>query len=268
MKLSDYSLNVGGRLLSLSRPQVMGIVNLTPDSFYAASRSQTEEAVRRRACQIVDEGGTFIDVGACSTRPGSTPATESEEMERLRWGLRLIRRCLPDAVLSVDTFRASVAKMCVEEFGVSIVNDVTGGEADPRMFQTVARLGVPYVLTFPKAENVCLYFAERVQQLRDYGQKDIILDPGFGFGKTVAQNYELLAQLPTLRIFELPVMIGVSRKRMVYELLETTPNEALNGTTVVHTLCLQTGCAQILRVHDVRQAVEAVKITQKIHINP
>lgn len=266
MKTADYTLNVGGRLMSLSEPQVMGILNLTPDSFYAQSRSQTEADVRRRARQIVDEGGSIIDVGACSTRPGSTPATEAEEMERLRWGLSLVREELPDAVLSVDTFRASVAKMCVEQFGAAIVNDVTGGEADSAMFPTVAKLGVPYVLTFPRAGNVCVYFAERLQQLRDLGQKDIVLDPGFGFGKTVDENYQLLAHLSTLRIFELPLLIGISRKRMVYELLGTSPDEALNGTTVLHTLCLQTDCAQILRVHDVRQAVEAVKvkITQKI----
>ncbi len=263
MQTLDYTLNVGGRLLSLDVPRVMGILNLTPDSFYAASRSQTEADVRHRARQIVDEGGSIIDVGACSTRPGSTAATEEEETERLRQGLTWVRREVPDAVLSVDTFRASVAKMSVEEFGAAIVNDVSGGEADPEMYPTVARLGVPYVLTFPRANGIHTYLAERVQQLRDLGQKDIVLDPGFGFGKDVADNYRLLSSLETLKVLGLPLLVGVSRKRMVWQLLGTSPEEALNGTTVVHTLCLVKGCAQLLRVHDVREAVEAVKITHE-----
>ena len=264
MQTPAYTLNVNGRLLSLAEPQVMGILNLTPDSFYAASRKEDEAAVRQRARQIVDEGGRIIDVGACSTRPGSAPCTQQEEMERLRRGLKAVLDEVPDAVLSVDTFRSDVARMCVEEYGVAIVNDVTGGEADTAMFQTVAQIGVPYVLTFPRSEKPHLFFAEKVQQLRDVGQKDIILDPGFGFGKNLDENYALLSLLETLKILELPLLIGVSRKRMVYELLGTTPEEALNGTTVLHTLCLAKGCADILRVHDVREAVEAVKITQFI----
>ena len=263
MKTFSYSLNVGGRLIDLTEPQVMGILNLTPDSFFAPSRKEDEAAVRQRARQIVDEGGSFIDVGACSMRPGSVPCTEEEETERLRRGLKVVRDEVPDAVLSIDTFRANVARMCVEEFGAAIVNDVTGGEADAEMFSTVAQLGVPYVLTFPHNEKPHLFFAEKVQQLRDLGQKDILLDPGFGFGKNLDENYALLSELEMLKVFELPLLIGVSRKRMVFELLGTSPEDALNGTTVLHTLCLAKGCAQILRVHDVREAVEAVKIVLK-----
>lgn len=264
MKKLDYTINVGGRLMSLDSPRVMGILNLTPDSFYSQSRVQTEEQVRQRVRHIADEGGDLIDVGACSTRPGSAPASAAEEMERLREGLTWVRREAPDAVLSVDTFRADVARMCVEEFGVAIVNDVSGGEADADMFAAVAQMGVPYVLTFPHAENVHVFFAEKVQRLRELGQKDILLDPGFGFGKTLDDNYALLSCLQTLRVFELPLLIGVSRKSMIQRVLGVDADHALNGTTVVHTLCLQMHCAQVLRVHDVRAAVEAVKLTQFI----
>ena len=274
----QYSINVGGHLLELSTPQVMGILNVTPDSFYAESRVQTEDAIRRRVIQILSEGGSIIDVGAFSTRPGAEVVSKEEEMCRLKTALKTIREEAPDAILSVDTFRADAAKMCVEEYGVQMVNDISGGQLDAQMFSTVARLGVPYILMhgqgtvsatdqMPQYEDfmkeVLLYFAERIQQLRDLGQKDIILDPGFGFGKTLEQNYELLANIDALRIFELPILVGVSRKSMIYKLLNTSAEHALNGTSVLNTIALTKDCAQILRVHDVREAVEAVSIVSK-----
>ena len=255
----DYTLNCNGRLLDLSEPQVMGIVNLTPDSFYAASRKQTDVEIVARCHQILFEGASMIDVGACSTRPGGELVSEQEEMERLRNGLRVIRKELPDAVLSIDTFRPQVARMCVEEFGADIINDVEGGE---EMFQTVARLRIPYIYMSRKAtvHDVLIDFAQTVQRLRDLGQKDIILDPGFGFGKALEQNFQLLSELEKLLVMELPLLVGMSRKRMVWQTLKVTPDESLNGTTVLNTVALQKG-ASILRVHDVREAVEAVRLT-------
>ena len=255
----DYTLNCNGRLLDLSEPQVMGIVNLTPDSFYAASRKQTDVEIVARCHQILLEGASMIDVGACSTRPGGELVSEQEEMERLRNGLRVIRKELPDAVLSIDTFRPQVARMCVEEFGADIINDVEGGE---EMFQTVARLRIPYIYMSRKAtvHDVLIDFAQTVQRLRDLGQKDIILDPGFGFGKTLEQNFQMLSELEKLLVMELPLLVGMSRKRMVWQTLKVTPDESLNGTTVLNTVALQKG-ASILRVHDVREAVEAVRLT-------
>ena len=255
----DYTLNCNGRLLDLSEPQVMGIVNLTPDSFYAASRKQTDVEIVARCHQILLEGASMIDVGACSTRPGGELVSEQEEMERLRNGLRVIRKELPDAVLSIDTFRPQVARMCVEEFGADIINDVEGGE---EMFQTVSRLRIPYIYMSRKAtvHDVLIDFAQTVQRLRDLGQKDIILDPGFGFGKTLEQNFQLLSELEKLLVMELPLLVGMSRKRMVWQTLKVTPDESLNGTTVLNTVALQKE-ASILRVHDVREAVEAVRLT-------
>ena len=255
----DYTLNCNGRLLDLSEPQVMGIVNLTPDSFYAASRKQTDVEIVARCHQILLEGASMIDVGACSTRPGGELVSEQEEMERLRNGLRVIRKELPDAVLSIDTFRPQVARMCVEEFGADIINDVEGGE---EMFQAVSRLRIPYIYMSRKAtvHDVLIDFAQTVQRLRDLGQKDIILDPGFGFGKTLEQNFQLLSELEKLLVMELPLLVGMSRKRMVWQTLQVTPDESLNGTTVLNTVALQKG-ASILRVHDVRAAVEAVGLT-------
>ena len=255
----DYTLNCNGRLLDLSEPQVMGIVNLTPDSFYAASRKQTDVEIVARCHQILLEGASMIDVGACSTRPGGELVSEQEEMERLCNGLRVIRKELPDAVLSIDTFRPQVARMCVEEFGADIINDVEGCE---EMFQTVSRLRIPYIYMSRKAtvHDVLIDFAQTVQRLRDLGQKDIILDPGFGFGKTLEQNFQLLSELEKLLVMELPLLVGMSRKRMVWQTLKVTPDESLNGTTVLNTVALQKG-ASILRVHDVREAVEAVRLT-------
>ena len=258
----DYTLNCNGRLLSLDTPQVMGILNVTPDSFYADSRQTTEEGIVRRTHQILDEGGTIIDVGACSTRPGSEPVSEAEEMERLRFALPIVRREAPDAVISVDTFRPVVARMSVEEFGVTMINDVEGCRD---MFRMVSRLRVPYIYmsSKPTMKEVLLDCAEAVDALRSMGQKDIILDPGFCFGKTLEQNYAVMQQLQRMQTLQLPLLVGVSRKTMIWKLLQTSPDEALNGTTVLNTLSLMKG-ASILRVHDVRQAVECVKLTSHL----
>ena len=279
--LSSKYINVNGSLLDLSVPCVMGILNITPDSFYAGSRMQTEAEITARAQQILDEGAGIIDIGAYSSRPNAENVSPREEMERLRMGLEILRKTHPGAVISVDTFRADVARMCVEEYGVAIINDIAAGEMDADMFRTVAELNVPYIMMHmqgtpqnmqqhPHYDNllkeVFLYFAQKVQQLRDMGMKDIILDPGFGFGKTVEHNYELLAHLEEFRIFELPLLVGVSRKSMIYRLLGNTPQDALNGTTVLDTICLLKG-ADILRVHDVREAVETVKIVEAMRRN-
>ena len=274
-------INVNGSLLDLSQPRVMGILNVTPDSFYAGSRTQTEAEIVRRVKQIVSEGAAIIDIGAYSSRPNADNVSAREEMERLRMGLKILFEIQPDAVVSVDTFRADVARMCVEEYGVAIINDIAAGEMDANMFHTVAALNVPYIMMHmqgtpqsmqqhPHYDNllkeVFLYFARKVQQLRDLGVKDIILAPGFGFGKTMEHNYELLSHLEEFRIFELPLLVGVSRKSMIYRLLDITPQEALNGTTVLDTICLLKG-ADILRVHDVKEAVETVRIVQAMRNN-
>lgn len=274
--LPSKYINVNGSLLDLSTPCVMGILNVTPDSFYAGSRMQTEAEIAARVRQILDEGAGIIDIGAYSSRPNAGNVSPQEEMDRLRLGLEVLRKVSPEAVISVDTFRADVARMCVEEYGVAMINDIAAGEMDADMFGTVARLNVPYIMMHmqgtpqnmqqqPHYDNllkeIFLYFARKVQQLRDLGVKDIILDPGFGFGKTVEHNYELLAHLEEFSLFELPLLAGVSRKSMIYRLLGITPQEALNGTTVLDTICLLKG-ADILRVHDVRQAVETVKIVE------
>ena len=279
MKLiSPTYINVKGRLLDLTTPQVMGILNVTPDSFYSGSRMQTQEEIAVRARQIIDEGASIIDIGAYSSRPNAEHITAGEEMNRLRTGLEIVNRTHPDAIVSVDTFRACVAEQWVKDYGVAIVNDIAAGEMDDRMFETVARLGVPYIMMHmqgtpqnmqkePHYDNlikeVFIYFARKVQQLRDLGMKDIILDPGFGFGKTLEHNYELMAHLEEFSIFELPLLVGVSRKSMIYKLLGGTPQDALNGTTVLDTVALMKG-ANILRVHDVREAVEAVRIVEKL----
>ncbi len=275
----DYTINVHGRLMDLSEPQVMGILNVTPDSFYSGSRMQTEQQIAERANQIVSEGGTIIDVGAFSTRPGATEVAEQEEMERLRFALDIVRRELPYSVVSVDTFRPDVARMAVEEFGADIINDVSEGgrtgiankplaqTADdyPAIFRMVAQLRVPYILMSvePAIREMLLRFAKEVQQLRDLGIKDIILDPGFGFGKTLDENYRLMGELEKLQVMGLPLLVGVSRKSMIYKLFGSTANESLNGTTALNTIALMKG-ASILRVHDVRQAVECVRIFRQL----
>ena len=260
----DYTLNVHGQLLDMSRPLVMGILNATPDSFYADSRQQTEEDVASCCDRILAEGAAMIDVGGCSTRPGGEVATEAQEMERLRKALAVIRQRQPDAILSIDTFRPDVARMAVEEFGAGIINDVSGGT--PEMFRMVTRLRVPYILMSlqPTMRDMLLSFAEKVQQLRDMGANDIILDPGFGFGKTLDQNYEIMNELEKLQVMELPLLVGISRKSMIYRSFNCTPKEALNGTTALNTIALMKG-AGILRVHDVKEAVECVKIVQQLN---
>ena len=268
---TSYSINVGGKLLSLEKPVVMSILNATPDSFY--QHDEGAEAIRQRTRKMLQEGATIVDVGACSTRPDSTPIDEKEEMRRLREALAIVREEAPKAFVSVDTFRADVAKMCVEEYGVQIVNDISEGEIDKDMFKTVAELGVPYILTHNTAINETddsLYMASflrdmgsKVEALHEMGVCDIILDPGFGFGKTLEQNYILMRNLEVLHELHLPLLVGVSHKSMIYKLLGTTPDEALNGSTILHTVALQKG-AHILRVHEVREAMECIKITNEL----
>lgn len=271
----EYTLNCNGKLLALSTPQVMGILNATPDSFYAVSRSQTKPQIAERTHQILSEGASIIDVGACSTRPDSEPATEQEEMERLRVALAIVRREAPEAIISVDTYRPDVARMVVEEFGVDIINDV-GAPANSKrliansqenMFRMVSRLRVPYIYMSRKStmKEVLLDCAEVVDTLRSMGQKDIILDPGFGFGKTVNDNYQVMNELERMQMLNLPVLVGISRKSMIYKLMGTTPEDSLNGTTVLNTISLMKG-ANILRVHDVKEAVECVKLFS--HLSP
>ena len=260
----DYTINLRGQLMDLSQPQVMGILNVTPDSFYAGSRTQTEQEIAQRANQIVEEGGSIIEVGGYSTRPGASEVSEAEEMERLRFALAIVRKALPSIALSVDTFRPDVARMAVEEFGADIINDISEGDVD--MYRMVARLRVPYILMSQQAtiHDMLLSFAEKVQQLRDFGAKDIILDPGFGFGKTLQDNYKVMNELEKLSMMELPYLVGISRKSMIYKLLDFTPNEALNGTTVLNTISLMKG-ASILRVHDVKQAIECIRIVKAMN---
>ena len=271
-------INVNGQLMDLSQPRVMGILNITPDSFYADSRKQTEKDIIARIHQILDEGGDFIDIGAYSSRSGASDVSPKEEMERLKYGLEILRNECPEAVVSVDTFRADVAKMCVEEYGVALINDIAAGQMDPEMFSTIAQLKVPYIMMHmqgtpqnmqknPHYDNpvkeIILYFAEKIEKLRASGVKDLIIDPGFGFGKTLAHNYEILDKLEELQMFQLPILIGVSRKSMVYKLLGGGPEDALNGTTALHAIALMKG-ARILRVHDVKAATETVRIFQAL----
>ncbi len=260
----NYTINVQGQLMELSQPQVMGILNVTPDSFYTGSRMQTEQEILGRAHQILAEGAAMIDIGGCSTRPGSEPVSETDEMERLRLALGVVRREFPRAVISVDTFRPDVARMVVEEYGADIINDVSEGGVE--MYRMVARLRVPYILMSvqPTLHDMLLAFAREVQQLRDLGVKDMILDPGFGFGKTVVQNYQVMNGLERLQVMDLPLLVGVSRKSMIFKLLGLTPEESLNGTSVLNTIALMKG-ASILRVHDVKEAVECVRIVESLN---
>ena len=271
----EYTLNCNGQLLDLSTPQVMGILNATPDSFYAASRTQTEREIANRTEEILQQGGTMIDVGACSTRPDSKTATEAEEAERLRLALKTIRNVASNAIVSVDTFRPQLARMAVEEYGAAIINDVGAPVNSPEvtadsqkdMFRMVSRLRVPYIYMSRKnnTKDILLDSAEVVDTLRSMGQKDIIIDPGFGFGKTVEENYEVMNGLERLQMLRLPVLVALSRKSMIYRLLQSTQEEALTGTIALNTIALMKG-ANILRVHDVREAVECVKIVDAVKI--
>ena len=272
--MNHNTINVRGRLIDLSTPKVMGILNATPDSFYSGSRKQTEREIADRANQIMDEGGTFIDVGAFSTRPGAVEVSEEEETARLKRAIAIVRREQPDAPISVDTYRPLVARRCIEEFGADIINDVSEGgitgivdtpiHEQGDMFKTVGELKVPYILMSVKSNmhDMLKAFAEEVQTLRDYGAKDIILDPGYGFGKTLDENYAILSEAERLLTLELPVLVGVSRKSMIFKLIGGDPTTSLNGTTVLNTISLMKGAA-ILRVHDVREAWECVKMTKR-----
>jgi dihydropteroate synthase len=273
-----HTLNLRGKLYSLCEPKIMGILNVTPDSFYAESRTSDEEHIAARVQQLMDDGADMIDIGGYSSRSGADDVSPEEEMNRLRRGLRVVRRLYPEVPISVDTFRADVARMCVEEEGADIINDISGGMMDRQMLRTVARLGVPYILMHmqgtpdtmqqaPHYDNlrreVMLYFAERIDRLCQMGAKDIIVDPGFGFGKTLEHNYELFHHLDDFNLFNLPLLVGISRKSMIYKLLGGTPQTSLNGTTVLNTIALMKG-AHILRVHDVKEAVEAKRIVMKM----
>lgn len=273
-----YTLNIKGTLLDLSQPIVMGILNITPDSFFSGSRNQETEQALKRVRQIISEGGTIIDIGAQSTRPTSELLSAEEEIERLRPALQAIRSEFGDIILSVDTFYSDVARFCVEEYGVDIINDISGGEIDKNMFETVAALNVPYILMHMRGtpqtmqqhteyenflQEVFYYFSEKVARLHLMGVNDVILDPGFGFSKNLKQNYELFNNLSFFENFDLPLLVGISRKSMITKLLGIEPTEALTGTTVLNTLALMSG-ANILRVHDVKEAVEAIKITNEL----
>ncbi len=277
----SYQLNMKGELLDLSEPKVMAIINLTPDSFYESSRVQSEKQLIESVQKALNDGASILDVGGYSTRPDAVPVSSEEEFSRLKNGLEIIRKHYPNSLISVDTFRSDIAQYVVEEFGVQMINDISGGTIDDKMFETIAKLDVAYILMHMRGtpqtmtkmtdyENMMLeimnFFEKRVQKLLDLGVKDIVLDAGFGFAKTLEQNYELMAKMHYLKEFELPILSGISRKSMIYKLLETTPSEALNGTTVLNTLSLVNG-ANVLRVHDVKEAVEVVKIFNQYNKN-
>lgn len=279
--LIPYTMNVSGRLLQLDKPKVMGILNLSEESFYATISAPTREKVFSRVEKILAEGTDMIDVGACSTRPGYAGVTQEEEMHALRMALPIVRELAPDVVLSVDTYRADVAAMCVEEYGVDVINDISAGEMDARMFDTVARLRVPYIMMHMQGrpdtmqdnpryvdvvDEVLAYLARRGNELRDRGVADVIADPGFGFGKTLEHNYQLMSRLEELHTLGMPLLVGISRKSMIYRLLDTTPGEALNGTTALNTVALMKG-AHILRVHDVKACRECMQIVETLRGN-
>lgn len=272
------TINIKGELLELLQPIVMGILNITPDSFFAESRKQGEQEIVARVAEILTQGGKIVDIGAQSTRPSSTLLSSKEEIERLKPALNIINKEFPDAILSVDTFYSDVARFCVEEHGVDIINDISGGEMDKNMFDTVASLNVPYILMHMRGtpqtmsqltdydnliQDIFYYFSKKIAELHLKGVNDIIIDPGFGFSKTIDQNYELMASLKGFSIFELPLLVGISRKKMIYNLIDSTAEESLNGTSILNTFALQNG-ADILRVHDVKEAVETIKITEKL----
>ena len=278
LSFKKYSMNLRGRLVTIDRPWVMGIINVTPDSFYSESRVTDEQALVARVRQMLEEGADVIDLGACSTRPGSDQVDEQEEMRRLQWALRVLRSAAPDVIVSIDTYRSQVARCCIEQWGAEIINDISGGTLDDDMFRTVARLGVPYVIMHMRGTpetmtgmtdyddvtaEVLEWMARRIDTLRQMGVADVIADPGFGFAKTIEQNYELLARLEAFHALNAPLLVGVSRKRMIYKVLDCDADSALNGTTVVNTMALLQG-AHILRVHDVKAAVQAVKLTSML----
>ena len=273
--------NIKGKLMDFTSPKVMGILNITPDSFYEGSRKQTEKEIAERVVQIVEEGAEIIDIGGYSSRPSAALVDETEEMNRLAYGLKILFREAPEAIVSVDTFRSDIARRCVEDFEVAIINDISAGTLDDRMFETIARLQVPYIAMHLKGNpqtmmhdtnytnlmrEILLYFAEKVTQLHQLGVNDIWIDPGFGFSKTTAQNYMILDKLEEFHIFELPLLVGLSRKTMIREALATSPAESLNGTTALNMFALTKG-VHILRVHDVKEAVETVRLYNRIKNN-
>ncbi|WP_462317098.1 dihydropteroate synthase [Marinilabilia sp.] len=274
---SGYQINCRGRLINLEEPLVMGIINVTPDSFYEKSRVQALDSVLHRAEQIQEEGGVILDVGAYSSRPGADYISEEEEMSRLWPVLKAIRESWPDVLISLDTFRGRIAEKAVGDYGVDMINDISAGTLDETMFETIGKLNVPYILMHIQGTpddmqknphyndvtgEVILFLAKKVDQLRELGVSDIIIDPGFGFGKTIDHNYQLLRDLEQFKMFETPLLVGVSRKSMIYRFLGGNPEDALNGTSVLNTLALSQG-ANILRVHDVKEAVECVKLVSK-----
>lgn len=276
------TIQCNGKLITMDKPLVMGIINVTNDSFFKGSRFRFPFSIARRAEQIIEQGGDIIDIGACSTRPGSKPISEQEELKRLTKALHAVRKKYPDVLISVDTFRSSVAKRVVSDFKVDIINDISAGELDPAMFETIAELGVPYILMHmkgtpenmqlnPHYDNVIreliLFFNEKIEKLKQLNVKDIIIDPGFGFGKTIDHNYTILKNLETFQLLELPILVGISRKSMIYKPLNIKPDLALNGTTVLNTLALLKG-ASILRVHDVQEAVETIKLVRLTSAQP
>lgn len=276
--MNKMTINIKGELVSFDHPLIMGILNVTPDSFYAGSRKQNEAEIAKRIESILDEGGDMVDIGGYSSRPDAADVSETEELERLKLALELIKRDYPGTIVSIDTFRASIARVAVEEYGAAIINDISGGQLDEAMFPTIAALKVPYILMHmrgtPKTmqqqtdyrhltADILKYFSEKVDKLFQLGVNDVILDPGFGFSKTLEQNYELMSHLSDFRLFGLPILVGISRKSMIYKLLDSTPAESLNGTTVLNTYALLNG-ANILRVHDVKEAVETARIVNQI----
>ncbi len=268
----------GGRLLPLGKPLIMGIINVTPDSFYDGGVSQTADLVRMKASRMLEDGAAILDIGACSTRPGSIEPDEETEKKRLEIALTELRSEFPDAVISIDTYRSGIAEWAVKEYGVEIINDVSGGNQDARMLETVGRLKVAYVLMHmlgsPRTMqdnpqyadvvgDISLFFAGQLRKLSGFGISDVFLDPGFGFGKTGDQNYLLLNRLPDFKIFEKPLLVGISRKSMIYNVLKSAPQSALNGTTVINAVSLLKG-ADILRVHDVKQAYECIQLIDRL----
>ena len=277
--MKSKSINIKGELIDLATPLVMGIVNVTPDSFYKGSRTESEKEIIRRVQQILNEGGSIIDIGGQSTRPTSTWLTAKEELARIEPALAVVQKEFPDAIVSIDTFYSEVAKIAVEKYGVAMINDISGGQLDKAMFPTVAQLNMPYILMHMRGtpqtmqqlthydnlmEEIIFYFSKKITHLNAIGVNDIIVDPGFGFSKTLQQNYELMAHMKYFHIFETPLLAGVSRKSMTYRLLGTDAEGSLNGTTVLNTYALQSG-ASILRVHDVKEAVDCVKLTQELN---
>ena len=277
--MKEKSINLNGRLLSLKSPVVMGILNVTPDSFYAGSRQADEAAVAQRIETILAEGGAIVDIGGYSSRPDAAEVTEEEEWQRIKPALKRMQRDFPEVPVSVDTFRSAIARRAIEEYGTAMINDISGGMLDARMFETIALLQVPYILMHMRGtpqtmqqhtdyddlmEDIMLYFAQKVRALRQLGVNDVILDPGFGFAKTLEQNYELMRSLSEFSIhFETPLLVGISRKSMIYKLLNATPEDSLNGTTVLNTYALLNG-ADILRVHDVKAATETIEIVKRL----